>query len=100
MKSDEHRGRKTNSTTSVAKATAPMKRTASGLREVLFEEIDQLRNGTSDPGRARSVALLANSVLESIQVEIEYHKYVNYATKGKGAVPRLGSLELADPLKT
>lgn len=52
-------------------------RSTSGLREALFEEMDALRNGNSSAQRARSVAMMANSILQSVQVEIEYHKYVS-----------------------
>lgn len=51
-------------------------RSTVGLREGLFEEWESLRNGTSNPARARSVAAMANAILASVQVEIEYHKYV------------------------
>ena len=73
-------------------------RTSGGLRDVLFDEIDALRRGESNPARARSVAMLANSVLQSVVAEIEYHKFVSDATAAAGA-SRLGVLELAAPVK-
>lgn len=54
----------------------PIHRSTAGLRTALFEEMEALRTGTSNPARARSVAMMANSILQSVQVEIEYHKYV------------------------
>lgn len=48
-----------------------------GLRDALFEEWELLRSGESNPSRARSVAAMANTILSSVQVEIEYHKYVS-----------------------
>lgn len=60
----------------------PITRSTSGLRNALFEEMEALRNGSSNAQRARSVAMMANSILQSVQVEIEYHKYVN-ANKGR-----------------
>jgi ribosomal protein L40E len=62
--------------------STPITRSTSGLRTALFEEMEALRNGTSNAQRARSVAMMANSILQSVQVEIEYHKYVN-ANKGR-----------------
>lgn len=56
---------------------APVIRSTSGLREVIFEEMEALRNGDSSPQRARSMAAMANSILQSVEVEIEYHKYVS-----------------------
>lgn len=60
----------------------PITRSTTGLRTALFEEMEALRNGTSNAQRARSVAMMANSILQSVQVEIEYHKYVS-ANKGR-----------------
>lgn len=70
-----------------------MERTSKGLRDVLFDEIDALRDGSSNAARARSVAMLANSVLQSVVTEIEYHKYVSDVSKGQ-TVAKLGVLEL------
>lgn len=68
-------------------------RTSAGLRDALFDEIDDLRAGNSNAARARSVAMLANSVLQSVSAEIEYHKYVSDLSKGN-AISKLGVLEL------
>lgn len=54
----------------------PITRSTSGLRSALFEEMEALRSGKSNAQQARSVAMMANSILQSVQVEIEYHKYV------------------------
>jgi hypothetical protein len=72
----------------------PVDRSSGGLRAALFDEIDALRRGESNAARARSVAMLANSVLQSVSAEIEYHKYVSDATKASTA-QKLGVLELA-----
>lgn len=56
---------------------SPITRSTTGLRTALFEEMEALRSGTSSAQRARSIAMMANSILQSVQVEIEYHKYVN-----------------------
>lgn len=74
-----------------------IERTSGGLRDALFDEIDALRKGESNAARARSVAMLANSVLQSVTAEIEYHKYVADATKSS-SVAKLGMLELAKPI--
>ena len=52
-------------------------RNTAGLRDALFEEWESLRSGSSNPARARSIAMMANTILQSVQVEIEYHKYVS-----------------------
>lgn len=69
-------------------------RTTTGLRDALFEEMDALRNGNSNAQRARSLAMMANSILQSVQVEIEYHKYVSAQGKrieGEQKVVTLGT---------
>lgn len=75
-----------------------IKRTSSGLRNALFDEIDSLRSGDSNPARARSIAMLANTALKSVQVEIEFHKYVSDTAK-HDAVARLGYLELGSEVE-
>ena len=46
-------------------------RTAGGLREVLFSEIDSLRSGESTAVRARAVASLGNAIVQSVNAEVE-----------------------------
>ena len=71
-------------------------RSSAGLRQSLFEELEAIKNGDSNPARARAVAMLANSILQSVVTEIEYHKYVADVSKA-GATAKLGALELALP---
>lgn len=56
-------------------------RNTTGLRDALFEEWEALRDGSSNPARARSIAMMANTILQSVQVEIEYNKYVRDISK-------------------
>ncbi len=58
-----------------------MSRTGSGIRAILFDEIDALRNGSSKPERGKTIALLAMTILKSIDVEIEFHKYARSLPK-------------------
>lgn len=73
-----------------------MDRTSAGLRNVIFDEIDCLRSGESNPARARSLAMLANTALKSVEVEIEFHKYVSDVSKHDGT-KKLGVLQLGQP---
>lgn len=59
-------------------------RSTVGLRDALFEEWEAMREGDSNPARARSIAMMANTILQSVQVEIEYHKYVADVKGGGG----------------
>lgn len=58
------------------KDATPILRSTSGLRETMFQEMEALRSGESSWQRARSMAMLANTVLDSVKTEVEYHKYV------------------------
>jgi hypothetical protein len=64
-----------------AKKQSPIARSTSGLRETIFQEMEALRSGESTWQRARSMAMLANTVLDSVKTEVEYHKYVVAAPK-------------------
>lgn len=66
-----------------------------GLRDALFEEWESLRDGSSNPARARSIAMMANTILQSVQVEIEYHKYVSDIGKAGAQKPDSKSIELS-----
>jgi len=77
-----------------------MTRTAKGLRDALFDEMDALRRGESNPARARSVAMLANSVADSVMTEIEFHKYVSsVVSTGGGDLVQIGNMELGTTSK-
>lgn len=61
----------------MSKKTNSLVRSTVGLRDALFEEWEALRSGESNPARARSIAMMANTILQSVNTEIEYHKYVS-----------------------
>lgn len=50
-------------------------RTGAGLREAIFDEMDALRNGSSNPTRANAVAKLAGSIVETVRMEIEVQRF-------------------------
>lgn len=63
------------------------------LRDVLFDELDALRNGSADPKRAQAVAKLAQQIISTAKVEMDFHKLQMRAeTMGKDLV--LGSMGL------
>jgi hypothetical protein len=53
----------------------PHERTSVGLRDMLFDEIDALRAGKSDPQRAQAISKLAAQILASAKIEHEVAKY-------------------------
>lgn len=51
-------------------------RTGSGLRDAMFDELDALRAGTSNPQMAQAVAKLACQIVNSVKAEIEFNSHV------------------------
>lgn len=71
-------------------------RTSHGLRDILFDEIEDLRGGDGDPIKSMAVANLAKQIINVAKVEIEAHRQmVAQAEQGNPMV--LGSLELGTP---
>ena len=68
------------------------KRTAAGLRELLFEMIDGVKAGKVDDKTARTIATLAQSILNSMEVELQFRVL---AASGKIIPSDIGELPLA-----
>lgn len=64
--------KKENKMAKIAKVT----RSSLGLRSALFDEIDALRDGTSNPQRASALSKLAVQIINTVNIEIEYQKHV------------------------
>ncbi len=58
------------------KTSTPIQRTSAGLRDAIFDEIDSVRNGTSNPTRANAIAKLAGGIVETVRMEIEVQKHL------------------------
>ena len=54
----------------------PVQRTSLGLRNALFDEIDAIRAGTSNPTKANAIAKLATTVVDTVRMEIDVRKMV------------------------
>lgn len=66
---------------------APIARTSAGLRDAIFDEIDAIRAGESNPTRANAVAKLATGIVETVRMEIEVQRHlraVKVPTNSKG----------------
>jgi len=57
-------------------AMEPITRTSTGLRDAIFDEIDAIRNGASNPTRANAIAKLSSGVLETVRIEMEVEKHL------------------------
>lgn len=63
-------------TTKPEPASSPIVRTSAGLRDAIFDEIDCIRNGSSNPTRANAVAKLAAGVVETVRMELEVQRHL------------------------
>ncbi len=70
-----------------------LKRTSQSLRDVLFDEIEELRNGNGDPTRALAVANLAKQIINVAKVELDFHREVAKQTEAGRQIP-LGQMQL------
>ncbi len=74
------------------KKVEPVIRSTQGLRDALFDELDALRNGDSNPGRASAMSKLAVQIINSAVVEIEFQRNIQSMPTNKG-------LALGSPIK-
>lgn len=78
---------------------SPIVRTSAGLRDAIFDEIDSIRAGTSNPTRANAVAKLATGIVETVRMEIEVQRHLkqNPVVAGNEAA-RISETALGAPL--
>lgn len=79
----------------LAATVSPAERTSSGLRAVLFEELDGLRNGVITSTRANAVAKIATTIVETVRMELDV---MNFSHKNKVAAGS-ESIPLNKPLR-
>ncbi len=51
-------------------------RTSRGLANMMFEELDNLKTGSSTPQQARAKAAIANTILSVSRLEMDYARFV------------------------
>lgn len=73
-------------TTKPEPASSPIVRTSAGLRDAIFDEIDSIRNGSSNPTRANAVAKLAAGVVETVRMELEVQRHLRSHKPGEKAI--------------
>lgn len=65
-------------------------RTSEGLRDALFEELDMLRKGDSNPQRASAVSKLASQVIDAARLDLDFIRFAKSSGKAKPAPLKLG----------
>lgn len=77
-----------NQALSISRPLPAVERTAEGLRDALFDELNLLRSGEATTSHARALANIARLVLESARLEVEEIRRMHEAGKslrlGKG----------------
>lgn len=76
-----------------SKKPALPSRTTQGLRDILFDEIAELRTGAGDPTKSLAVANLAKQIINTAKVELDFHRVIQMA-ESEGKPVRMGSLQL------
>lgn len=73
-------------------------RSSAGLRDAIFDEIDAMRAGTSNPTRANAVAKLAAGIVDSVRMDLEVQRFAastaNAVKTTEAASPLPSSLKL------
>lgn len=57
-----------------------IERSMEGLRELLFSTLEGMRDGTVEPKKAAVTATVAQAILKSAEVQIEFHKAAKSGT--------------------
>ncbi len=70
-------------------------RTSAGLRDALFDELDSLRAGNTNPAKANAVAKLADQVIATVKMELDVQRHLakykpNASASALGAPVALG----------
>lgn len=68
-------------------------RTTEGLRNILFEEIEELRGPDSNPQKSQAVANIAKQIINTAKVELDFARAAIKANE-EGHQIKLGSLQL------
>jgi hypothetical protein len=65
----------------VAKVLPAVERSAEGLRDALFDELNLLRSGEATTGHARALCNVARLIVETARLEVQQLKEVRQAAK-------------------
>lgn len=78
------------------KGKVPVTRTSVGLRDALFDELDDLRSGKSTAQKASSVSRIAMAVINSVKMEIEHQKHVASTIATGAGITQAANLQLGN----
>lgn len=55
----------------------PVARTSAGLRDCLFDELDALRAGKTNPAQANATAKLAAGIIDTVKMELDVQRHIS-----------------------
>lgn len=67
----------------------PVIRTFAGMRGALFDEMDRLRNSTTDPKTANAIARLGTTIVMSVKMELEAARIIKEGSDQDLTLPLL-----------
>lgn len=85
--------------TTVENFVGPTVRTSAGLRDALFDELDALRSGNTNPAKANAVAKLADQVIATVKMELDVQKHLSKMPKNAEAAQLPTPVALSQPTK-
>ena len=68
-------------------------RTSQGLRDIMFDEIEELKSGEGDPKKSMAIANLAKQIVNTAKVELDFHRQMA-AQAEAGSPVKMGTLQL------
>lgn len=68
-------------------------RTTEGLRDALFDELDELRSDAANPEKSLAVANIAKQIINTAKVELDFHKFMA-DQQSNGTPVNFGNLKL------
>lgn len=75
--------------------TAPVPRTSAGLRNSLFDVLDDLRAGRTSPRNAVAYAGVVNQIVGVTKLEMAYQRFIG-TTNGKDGALEVPTLRLGE----
>ena len=71
-------------------------KTTNDLRQILFDEMEDLRNGNSTPNQATAVSKLATNIINSASLEISVAKVIQIANGDSNPPDGVSAMKLVE----
>lgn len=76
----------------IKQSNLPVARNSAGLRDALFDELDGLRNGSTNPAKASATAKLATGIIDTVRMELDVQRHISkYSGKNMEELSKLAN---------